>query len=126
MSDAGRDWGTLVVGLGFTLLGLGVVGATVYVGATGTVTRDDFEAYRSGCDDLDGQPRMVDDGIGIRWEQLNETAVRDCRNVTYAEYRAGRRNSMNTPPLNAGQLLLGVGVGGVIAAMGSLALRQEL
>lgn len=81
-----RDWGSLLVAFGIALLGVSIVGMAVYADVTTTVTRDDFAEYKQNCDDLENQTRMVDAGLGMEWEQLNETHVQQCKNATYAEY----------------------------------------
>lgn len=121
-----RDWGSLLVAFGIALLGVSIVGMAVYADVTTTVTRDDFAEYKQNCDDLENQTRMVDAGLGMEWEQLNETHVQQCKNATYAEYRDGKRRSMSTAPLNPGQWALSLGLGLSMTGIGVVVVRQEL
>jgi hypothetical protein len=121
-----RNWESVTVALGVTLLGLGILGGLVYADATTTVTRADYRAYQAGCDDLANQTRLVDGGLGMEPVELNETHVRQCRNTSFEEYRAGRLQAMDGPPLNARQWVLFGGPGLAFALGGSVLLRQEL
>jgi hypothetical protein len=44
-----RDWGSLLVALGITVLDIGSIGGVVYADVTTTVTEEDFAAYQERC-----------------------------------------------------------------------------
>jgi hypothetical protein len=121
-----RDWGSLAVALGVAVIGAGILGGLAYVEVTTTVTRADYATFQAGCADLANQSRLTDAGLGQERVALNETHVRRCENTTFAEYRRGRLDAMDGPPLNARQWLLYGGGGLVFLVGGSGLLRQEL
>lgn len=125
-STAERDWGSLLVALGITLAGVGIVAGSVYVTATTTVTRADYREFATSCGDLEGQSQMVDAGMGAREVTLGEAAVRRCRNTSFEQYRRDRVASMYEAPFNLKQWVLFPGVGGLIAGFGGMVLRQQL
>lgn len=116
----------VVVAVAITLFGVGTLGALVYADLTTAVTRDDFEAYRRGCDELAGQTRLVDGGLGMRETTLNETHVQRCENTTYEEYRQERHQSLRTAPIGLAQWLSYGTVGLLATGGGVTVLRREL
>ncbi len=131
MSDAAadtgrRDWGSLLVALGLVVVGVASIAAVAYTGATTTVSRADFAAYKAGCQDLANRTQLTESGFGLRRVRLNETDVRRCENATFDEYRTRRRQSMYSAPFSAKQWAMYLGVSGLVTATGAVVLRQEL
>ena len=121
------NWANLAVALGVTLVGVALLGGLVYADVTTAITRTDFDAYQQNCDDLAGQTRLVESGgIGMERVTLNRTHVEACKQMTFADYRHQRLQSMQSTPLNATQWAwFGTGVV-VITVVGVVLLRQEL
>lgn len=120
-----RDWGSLAVAVGIVIVGVGTLAAIGYANAT-PVTEADYEKFTRNCDDLEGEQRLVDGGLGMESERLNRTHVEACTNATYAEYTRARRASMRATPFNAGQWVLYGTMGIVLTLLGVVLVRQEL
>lgn len=118
--------GSVVIALGLALVGFGLFAGLVYADLTTTITRAEYDQYQANCDELANQSRPSDPGIGMEQVELNETAVRQCRNTTFEQYRTGRIQSVYQAPLSARQWLLFGGPALVMGAGGVALLRQEL
>ena len=118
--------GSVVVAAGILVLGLAMVAGSVYVNATTTVTRAEFQEYKSGCEDLAGQSRMVDAGMGMEEVTLGESEVRRCQTIGFEEYRQDKVASMRDAPYNLRQWVLFLGIGGLLSFGGATIFRQEL
>jgi len=113
------------VGLVAVLIGAALLGAGVYDAATTSATRGDYEAYRERCDELAGESRLVDSGLGMETVRLNESDVRACENTTFGGYREARLRSMRATPLNWTQRGWIGGTGVLFAAVGGLLVRRQ-
>jgi hypothetical protein len=120
-----RNWGSLSVALGITLLGVCFLGALGYAEAT-TTLETDYDELSSNCGQLSNQSVLVDAGLGMERAELNETDVQHCRNTSFEEYRQARHESMRTTPLNLRQWALFGGLGSILTVFGGGVLRQEL
>lgn len=123
--SAGTQWALVLVSTAVMLTGVGIVGGLAYVELTTSVDAE-YERFSSNCEDLDGQTRLIETGLGRETEELNESHVRACRNTTLAEFRDSRTASMRAPPLNLRQWGLYGGAGLLFLVGGAALLRQQL
>ena len=124
--DGSRNVASTAVALGVVLLGTGILAGLVYTDLTTTVTREEYAAFQANCDDLANGSQLVDAGVGLRREPLDESHAASCRNASFEAYRSARVRAMDRPPLNARQWGLYGGAGLAFLSGGAVLLRQEL
>lgn len=122
--DTSPDWGAVALAFVLVLGGLSAIGAIAYADTT-TTMRADYEDYSRNCDALAGQTRLVDGGLGMQSETLNETHVQACKNTSFAEYRQARYESLRTTPVNPTQWAMYGGFAGSISAVGGYILFRQ-
>jgi hypothetical protein len=117
------DWEAIVICSFIVLFGIAVLVGITYANLS-TSTQTAHENLQRNCGELADDTRLVDGGIGLMRQPLNQTTVAACQNITYAEYHQRRMQSMRTTPFNLGQWALygSVGGGSIIGGV-ALAMR---
>lgn len=118
------DWEAISICLFIVLFGIAVLVGITYANLS-TSTQKAHENLQRDCGELANDTRLVDGGIGLMRQPLNQTAVAACQNITYAEYHQRRVESMRTTPFNLGQWALYSSVGGG-SIIGGVALAMRV
>ncbi|ERG94670.1 hypothetical protein [Haloquadratum walsbyi] len=129
-TETSTDWESIIICLFIILFGVSVLIGITYANMT-TTTETNYEEFQNDCGELANSSRLVDGGVGLMRQSLNQTAVATCQSTTYTEYHQRRVQSMRTTPFNFGQWAAygsvggGAIIGGLILGMRSRRLSHN-